>query len=182
MRFILGMIVGVVLLCAAGFAYFALGFAPVATNSPDMPFEKTLAKMALNKRIDKEMPQTVPIPVNDVTMMAGANVYIDDCAVCHGLPGQSQTAIATGMYPKPPHLFKGKGVTDDPAGETYWKVANGIRLTGMPGFRQSLNETQMWQVSILLANADKASKDTLAMLQSAKPTPAPPPPAGPTAP
>jgi hypothetical protein len=37
-----------------------------------------------------------------------------------------------GMYPQPPELFKGKGVTDDPAGETYWKVANGIRLTGMP--------------------------------------------------
>jgi thiosulfate dehydrogenase len=46
-------------------------------------------------------------------------------------------------------------VTDDPAGETYWKVSNGIRMTGMPSFHQSLSETQMWQVSLLLANADK---------------------------
>ena len=27
------------------------------------------------------------------------------------------------MFPTPPHLFKGHGVTDDPPGETYWKVA-----------------------------------------------------------
>src|SRR5262245_53619158 len=51
------------------------------------------------------------------------------------------------MFPKPPHLFRGKGVTDDEPGETYWKVANGIRLTGMPAFKNSLSETEMWQVS-----------------------------------
>ena len=62
------------------------------------------------------------------------------------------------MYPKPPKLLEGKGVTDDPAGESYWKVANGIRLTGMPGFRDALNDTQMWQVSLLVAQADKLPK------------------------
>ncbi len=46
-------------------------------------------------------------------------------------------------------------MTDDPAGETYWKVANGIRLTGMPGYVNSLSENEMWQVSMLLAEADK---------------------------
>jgi mono/diheme cytochrome c family protein len=34
-------------------------------------------------------------------------------------------------------------------------VANGIRLTGMPSFKDVLTDTQMWQVSQLLANADK---------------------------
>jgi len=59
------------------------------------------------------------------------------------------------MYPKPPALLDGKGVTDDPAGETYWKVAGGIRMSGMPGFQQTLSSTEMWQVSILLAHADR---------------------------
>lgn len=62
-----------------------------------------------------------------------------------------------GNVSKPPHLFRGKGVTDDEPGETYWKVANGIRLTGMPSFKGSLSETEMWQVSMLLANANKIS-------------------------
>jgi mono/diheme cytochrome c family protein len=40
-------------------------------------------------------------------------------------------------------------------GETFWKVQNGIRLTGMPGFKGSLSEKEMWQVSQLVALADK---------------------------
>jgi mono/diheme cytochrome c family protein len=72
-----------------------------------------------------------------------------------GLPLTPKTAIAAGMYPAPPLLLEGKGVTDDPAGESYWKIFNGLRLTGMPGFSKSLSETQMWQLALLLANADK---------------------------
>jgi hypothetical protein len=59
------------------------------------------------------------------------------------------------MFPRPPQLFKGKGVTDDPAGEIHRKTANGVRLTGMPGYRGALSEDQMWQVSLLLLNAGK---------------------------
>jgi thiosulfate dehydrogenase len=46
-------------------------------------------------------------------------------------------------------------VTDDEPGESYWKIFNGIRLTGMPGYSKSLSETQIWQLALLVANADK---------------------------
>ena len=46
-------------------------------------------------------------------------------------------------------------MTDDSVGETYWKAANGIRLTGMPGFHKILSEDQLWQVSLLLKKADQ---------------------------
>jgi thiosulfate dehydrogenase len=51
------------------------------------------------------------------------------------------------------------GVSDDEAGETYWKVANGIRLTGMPAYNHVLSDTQMWQVSLLLKNANQQLPD-----------------------
>ena len=157
MKFILGVVTGVMLVAGGAYFYFASGSAPVATTDGNMPFEGMLARKALHARIKKEMPQTVPIAADDAGYMAGATIYREHCVVCHGFPGAEQSAIAKGMFPKPPHLFRGKGVTDDEPGETYWKVANGIRLTGMPGFRQTLTEAQMWQVSILLANADKIS-------------------------
>ena len=66
------------------------------------------------------------------------------------------------------------GVSDDPPGETYWKVANGIRLTGMPAYDKVLTETEMWQVSLLLANADKPLPPAaLVMLHGAPPAPSP---------
>jgi thiosulfate dehydrogenase len=157
MRFILGFLTAIVLLVAAVGAYLWLGLAPVATASAPLPFERRVTQMALHARIDKEAPTSSPIQPTDAVYAAGAKTYRTHCAVCHGLPGQEPTAIAKGEFPKPPALFKDMGVTDDPVGETYWKVANGIRLTGMPGFAPSLTTDQMWQVSLLLANADKVS-------------------------
>jgi thiosulfate dehydrogenase len=153
--FIVGLILGVIAVPFSIYLYFVSGAAPVATSAPAMPFEKTLAHGALSARIAKEMPKSVPITADEPNFLAGAEVYRENCAACHGVPGGTPTAIARGMFPKPPKLLEGTGVTDDEPGETYWKVANGIRLTGMPGFSESLSQTQMWQVSLLLAHADK---------------------------
>jgi len=155
---VLGIILGAIAIALGVCFYFATGRAPVATSAPPMPFEKRLAHQALSARVDREMPKKVPLPPDEPNLVAGAQTYREHCAVCHGLPGQTETLIAKGMYPRPPKLTEGKGVTDDEPGESYWKVANGIRLTGMPGFRPALSETQMWQVSLLVANADKLPK------------------------
>ena len=154
-RFALGLILGLILLPLFGWMYFRFGYAPVATAASPFPFERQLAHMALNARIRKEAPKDSPLPANDENYVAGAHIYRKNCAVCHGLPGQVKSPTAKGMYPAPPQLFEGHGVTDDPAGETYWKVANGIRLTGMPAYTGALSKAEMWQVSLLLAYADK---------------------------
>lgn len=163
--FVAGVIVTLICVVGGVYGYFAKGMAPVATAARPMPFERKLAHMALDARIEKEMPRTVPIEANEANYLAGAREYLTHCAVCHGSPGKETTAIARGEFPEPPELLKGKGVTDDPPGETYWKVANGIRLTGMPGFKQSLSETQMWQISLLLANADKLPNSVMTELE-----------------
>jgi thiosulfate dehydrogenase len=177
-KFLIGLILGLIAVPAGVYFYFSTGIAPVATSAPPMPFEKTLAKMTQHARMDKEMPKSVPVTADEAAYVAGAQIYKDHCAVCHGLPGQGQTAIAQGMFPKPPKLMEGTGVTDDPPGESYWKVAGGIRMTGMPGFEKTLSTTQMWQVSLLVANADKlpkSAKDILlpvAVASSPAPSPA----------
>ncbi|MBV8834455.1 MAG: cytochrome c [Acidobacteriaceae bacterium] len=163
-RVVIAFIVGVLILPVVFWTYFRFGYAPVATASSPMLFEKQLAHMALNARIRKEAPKNSPVQPSEENYQAGAHVYRVHCAVCHGLPGQEPTPTSKGMYPRPPQLFKGHGVTDDPAGETYWKVANGIRLTGMPSYTKALSETEMWQVSLLLANADKLSPQVRAVL------------------
>ncbi len=167
-RFVAGVVVTLVVIVVAIYFYFARGFAPVATSARAMPFETRLARIALAARIDKEAPRNVPGPADENTYLEGAKTYREYCAVCHGLPGKPLTAIAAGEFPRPPQLLHGKGVTDDPPGETYWKVANGIRMTGMPGFGKSLSTDEMWQVSLLLANADKLPPTVTAALASGR--------------
>ena len=151
----LGLIVGLLVIPICVFVYFTTGMAPVATSAQAMPFEKVLARKALNARVEKEMTNNVPISADEPALTAGAQIYVQQCAACHGLPQQPVSSFAKGMFPRPPQLMRGKGVTDDPPGETFWKVKNGIRLTGMPAYQSSLNETQMWQVTLMLANTDK---------------------------
>jgi cytochrome c5 len=187
-KFILGLLLGLVLVPLGIYLYLAGGSAPVATTDSDMPFERFFAHKILDARIARDMPKNVPLPANESNYLPGAELYKQHCAVCHGLPLAPKTAIATGMYPRPPQLFQGKGVTDDEPGETYWKIANGIRLSGMPGFSKSLSETQMWQTALMLANADKLPDSVKAALvtttaSNAPPgiiSPVPPPPAYPS--
>ena len=92
------------------------------------------------------------------TCLAGADVYKRNRARCvTDCRTNRRRMIAEGMAPRPPQLFHGTGVTDDEPWESYWKVEDGIRMTGMPGFKGKLSETQIWQATVLVKNADKIS-------------------------
>jgi thiosulfate dehydrogenase len=121
-----------VLLPVLAFVYVFFGYAPVATAVPPLALERYMAYLALNARIRKEMPKDSPVQPSEANLTAGAKLYREYWAVCHGTAGKLKTVTAKGMFLPPPQLLQGKGVTDDLVGETYWKVANGIRLTGMP--------------------------------------------------
>ena len=154
-KFLFGIIIGIFLPFVGGYFFVINGGMPVSTSSPPLPMEKFIARKALRAAIKGETGKTSPIAPDETNLLQGAKVYVNQCAVCHGLPQQHKSPIALGLFPRPPQLFDDDGVTDDPVGQTYWKVKNGIRLTGMPGFEKSLTDSEMWSVTLLLSNADK---------------------------
>ena len=151
---LVGFFLGVIVLVGGAYYYFASGMAPVATADPMMPFEKKMAHLALDAHLEKEHVGESPIPPDEPNLLAGADVYKKECANCHGLPDHPVDYVNM-MFPKPTQLFKGKGVTDDPASESYWKAVNGIRLSGMPAFKDKLTKVQLWQVAQLVAHANE---------------------------
>lgn len=164
---LLGILLGFVLVFLGAYLYFSTGQAPVAVTAPEMPFERKFARMALHSYMEKQPHLNPGVPEDEKNFLEGAKVYKEHCAVCHGLPGEPKSMIADGLYPKPPQLFKGVGVTDDEPWETYWTVANGIRMTGMPGFKERLGENKVWQVTLVLKNADKLPDSVKAELAPA---------------
>jgi len=152
--FAAGVLATVLVLVGGTYFYFASGMAPAATADPAMPFEKQLAKKSLHAHINNAAVGASPVPADEPNLLAGAKIYKAQCAVCHGLPNQPPPAIATSMFPHATLMFKGKGVTNNSPGESYWKAANGIRLTGMPSFKGALTDTELWQVSQLVAHAN----------------------------
>ena len=174
-KVIAAFVLGLLVVPCGIYSYLRSGAAPVATSDRMMPFESELSSLALHARLRREEPKSVPVKADEDAYLAGAKVYREDCAVCHGLPGQAPPAISKSMFPDPPPLFalyegrfgqyKGRiGISDDPPGEIFWKTKNGIRLSGMPAFGASLPDEQIWQVSLLLAHAGQVSEGVRAAL------------------
>ncbi len=170
--FVIGIIIGVVVFAPLGAYLFAkLGGIAMATTAKPLPLEKTLARTALHASMRGAADLKDPLSENEANLAAGACVYFRNCAECHGLAGQPKTSVAKGEFPAPPQLLApGQMVTDDPEGVTYWKTSHGIRLSGMPGFANTLSDTERWQVSMLLAHADKLPSSVQQTVASGSPS------------
>jgi mono/diheme cytochrome c family protein len=161
-RVLLGVLLGIVLAPVALLGWLRFGQVPVAVADPPLPQERLLTGWPLEARIHRELLKSPVIQPDEDGLIAGAHVYSEKCAACHGFHGKP-SVFGAHMYPEAPPLWEKHshggetmiGVSDDPPGETYWKVTNGIRLTGMPAYKLLLTDQEIWQVSLLLANADK---------------------------
>jgi thiosulfate dehydrogenase len=171
-KVLLGFVLGIVLPVGFVAAYFRWGSPPVATADAPFPFEKAIVSVPLSARIARQIQQP-PFGISEDVYEGGAKIYMAQCVACHGSPGRD-VRFAKYMYPQAPQLWKKHakgsvvGVSDDEPGETYWKVANGIRLTGMPAFGHVLSDTQMWQVTLLVKNADQQLPDPVTKILAVK--------------
>jgi thiosulfate dehydrogenase len=172
-KFLAGLILGILLFPVIVVVYLMLGLAPASSTAPPMPFERYIAGTALRNRISREAPKQDAASFTTWDLVAGARVYRKNCAVCHGDFQRPAPAIASSMYPPAPQLLTKDGmVTDDPVGVTYWKVQNGIRLSGMPSFESILKDQEKWDVSALLARVNALPPEAQEALQAGQVSPA----------
>lgn len=129
----------------------------MSTDASSLPMERFLAKEALVASIGKAGKEESPVPADEANLLAGARIYqTKGCGGCHGRIDDPKSGAGKSFYPMAPHLLSpSTGVTDDPVGETHWVVKHGIRFSGMPTYGSRLSDTEIWQVSELLHNADK---------------------------
>lgn len=154
-------LLGIVLTLALG-AVFGLvllrsGRVPANADAAPGKLETWAASTSLEATLAREAPTTPdPVPPTDDNLRAGIALFATNCAVCHGSSKGDDAAspIARGLYQKPPQ-FASEGVEDDPEGESFWKIQHGIRLTGMPSFRGTLSERQIWTIATFLKHMDK---------------------------
>ena len=113
--------------------------------------------MSLDATLRRDAPKGPnPVALTDANLSEGIKLYGQHCALCHGTAAgdAGASAIAKGLYPSPPQ-FATEGVEDDPEGVSYWKIKHGIRLTGMPSWRATLSDRQVWTIALFLRNMDK---------------------------
>ena len=155
-KFLLGFVVGICLLLLAAYLFVTRGGIFMGTKGGPLPMEQVIMNKALDASIGRSSYDESPLPADETNLLAGAHIYQQNCAGCHGRLDQPASAIAKRFYPNVPQLLPpGKGVTDDPVGATHWVVKNGIRFSAMPSFEVKLTDQEIWQVSLFLRSADK---------------------------
>jgi mono/diheme cytochrome c family protein len=155
----------------AGYLAAVEGLIPANADAKPSKAERWFATTALKAVVLRRAPtQSNPVAPADENVIAGIRLYKQNCAVCHGEADARPSNIANGLYQRPPQFAK-HGVEDDPAGQTYWKIAHGIRLTGMPAFSKTLNDTQKWQITLFLQRMDRLSPAAQVAWKSASKAP-----------
>jgi mono/diheme cytochrome c family protein len=134
---------------------------PANADATPSPLETWAAETSLQATLHTEAPTTTnPVALTDENLIAGIDLYGQHCAICHGTAkGETSVSpLAKGLHPQPPQLAT-DGVEDDPEGVSFWKVKHGIRWTGMPAWRDTLNDQQIWTLALFLKHVDKLPPD-----------------------
>jgi thiosulfate dehydrogenase len=155
--FLLGVVLTILAAAGGGYAVLHAGLIPANADANPGWLETWAAETSLDATVAREAPKGPnPVPLTDANLIAGIDLYGQHCAICHGTAkgDASASPIAKGEYPAPPQLAT-DGVEDDPEGYSFWKIAHGIRWTGMPAWRGTLNDEQIWTLALFLKHMDK---------------------------
>jgi cytochrome c553 len=86
-------------------------------------------------------------------LLAGYCAYETHCVACHGAAAVAREQWVNGLEPQPPYLLD---VTHDfTPPQLFWIAKNGIKMTGMPAWGESMSDRQVWNVVAWL----EASRD-----------------------
>jgi predicted CXXCH cytochrome family protein len=116
--------VGGVLLIRRGFR---------ATAAPPS-WEAMLARKVRNLAIPKpDRNLKNPLDANRDAINQGRELFLTQCAACHGIDGGGITPMGRHLYPRVPDLRAAatQTLTD---GEMHYIIENGVQLTGMPAW------------------------------------------------
>ncbi len=141
----------VVVVVVAALAYAYSGAYDVSATIPDNAVVAWLLETARDRSVEAHAaglaePGDLANPQN---VRRGAGHYRDDCQTCHGAPGNYPGPTGKGLNPQPPKLF-GEDPDRPSAGEYYWVVMHGIKMTGMPSWENKYKPADAWAIVAFL--------------------------------
>ncbi len=85
-----------------------------------------------------------PVPDTSENVAAGRALFQQNCVVCHGTRGLGDGPAAFTLNPRPFNLVL--HVPQHATGEIHYWISEGVVGTQMPAWKETLTETQRWQI------------------------------------
>lgn len=140
MRWLITILIAIVIVIVAGF--ILCGTMDFAAAKPG-GFETSLMTRVKNWRVGGKNV-TNPSPDTPDTLKMGAEHFQHHCEICHGLDGQG-TGVPFADHTSPPVAdLASSRVQHYTDGQLKWIIDNGIRFSGMPGFKGEVEDDEGW--------------------------------------
>lgn len=149
----------VVIVPLGSFAFVKSGIYNVGASKPHTTLTEWITHDTMIHSVRRHAKGVAPpmrFAADQVT--AGFCSYETHCVACHGAAGVARQRWAGGMEPAPPYLLDINRRFTRP--ELFWIVKNGIKMTGMPSWKNEMSDGQIWNVVAWLQASAKLPPQT----------------------
>src|SRR5512142_1222270 len=140
---------GAVVICAIVSAVLIMrGFR--ATNEPSTA-ERAVARSIRHLSIPRsDQHRQNPMQPSAENLQAGRELFLAQCASCHGIDARGRTRMGRNLSPRVPDL-RSQDTQNLSDGEIHYIIANGVELTGMPAWKSPQeSDDQLWQLVLFI--------------------------------
>lgn len=171
-NFFFGIVFTLVVLLAGSFFIAKRGYIDFTADQPPSSIEEHFAMSAVDASTDRRAPDMKnPVTPTEENLVAGAQLYLNHCAGCHGVPSNSDSQFGRSFNPPVPQFFKDS--PDMPENQNFYIIQHGTRWTGMPSWKKTLTEPQIWQIVTFMSHIDKLPVAASKVFETSGAVPAP---------
>ncbi len=169
----------IVILSTLGFIYS--GFYPIGADNKHNALTFFLLDTLRKKSIARASKDIKVPPLDDPQLLlSGGADYNDMCSGCHLQPGQKESDLSLGLYPKPPNLTvsaEEHGHTHEDGGhnalntieqQQFWVIKHGIMASGMAAFGATHSDERIWAMVAFLKKLPELTPDQYQIITARK--------------
>ncbi len=151
------------------------GIYPIGADVPHNKFTYWILEQARERSISRASADiSVPDLSSADMLLSGGADYNDMCSSCHLKPGQNESDMTIGLYPKPPNLSLAEheeehGGDDDETTEAqkmFWTIKHGIKASGMPAWGKTHDDDRIWAMVAFIKKMPELTEDQYQILTS----------------
>ena len=144
----------VVVVPLGAFAYVKSGLFNVAAFRPHTKLTEWITHETMIHSVRHHAEGIVPPrSASTAQVVRGFCAYETHCVACHGASAVARERWVSGMEPQPPYLIDvSRQFTP---GQLFWITKNGIKMTGMPAWGESMSDPELWDVVAFLEATPK---------------------------
>ena len=163
---LIGAVIAMALIVPLGaLAFIKSGIYDVAGSKPHSKFTEWVTHETMIHSVRSHAKGIeAPTHFSAAAVQRGFCSYEAHCVACHGASGVARQHWAGGFEPSPPYLLDASRRWRPR--ELFWIAKNGIKMTGMPSWRDTMSDGEIWEVVAFLEAMPKLDSQSYLRLRA----------------